>query len=156
MQAASAFRRPQPARRQGAAAPDVPLLFYEEKKGIWRGGSTLALDAATNVFGEGQAFLGAEPTCCSRTRRAFASSTIRPPTTWSTIPLPGGAAPKLKHMTSPIRPHVISPCPASRRRGRPCPQPGPAALARRVRRQYRPRPGRRGFGLRLRPACATR
>lgn len=96
----------------GAPLPaTAPLLYYDEQKGVWRQDGVLTLDAAKkNYVAKVKRFstlntdvVFMNPSCVR------VQSTITPPYDLEvTIPLPGGAAPKVKKITiTDAPPHVI-------------------------------------------------
>lgn len=97
-----------------AAAPlpaTMPLLFYDEVKGVWREEGTLRLDAGTKNYVTKVKHFSALNTdvvftnpSCVRVQSSIAT----PYDLEVTIPLTGGAAPKVKKITiTDAPPHVI-------------------------------------------------
>jgi len=92
-------------------APTMPLLFYDETKGLWREEGTLTLDAARKNYVALVSHLSSLNTDVSYNNPSCVRVQSTIPTPYDlevTIPLPGGAAPKIKKTTiTDAPPHVI-------------------------------------------------
>jgi hypothetical protein len=95
----------------GPLKPTVPLLYYDEKNGIWEQQGVLTLDAAKKNYTAMVKHLSSLNTDVVYTNPSCVRVQSSVPTPFDMeviIPLPGGAAPKLKKITiTDAPPYVI-------------------------------------------------